>query len=224
MALFKRKENIPEMPPELAFPDLPPVPDLPPLSPNITQPQVRNLTASGYPSSDILQGMQQAIPPMRPAGPPMQQLQPIPSAPRFRMPLPPPPMPPASMAPPAPQAKLSTEDIQEIAEAIISEKWEKSEKEIDEIKRSQEDSSATISGMQERITNVEKKMDMVIQEVLGKVEEYGRGIADVGTELKAMQKVFGTVMPAFTENIKDLQDLVGEAKETGFKKKSRRKR
>jgi uncharacterized protein YoxC len=212
MAFFKKKA--PEVPPEFpeqALPQLPPLPELPPISPDITQPQIRDLTTKGYPSTDVLAGMQAA--PLRPAPAPMPttpQLPPIPTPPVFR---------PAPA--PAPAVKTTTEEIEEVAEAIISEKWQKFDKELDELKKSQEELSSAISGMQERITNVEKKIDMVIQEILGKVEEYGKGISDVGTELKAMQRVFNTIMPTFTENIKELQELVGAAKEKGFKKKAK---
>ena len=213
MALFKKKgpEAFPEMPADF---DLPSVPELPPLSPSINRPQMRDLTARGFTSADVLAGMQSSQ--MRPAGPQQQfqQLPPIPAPPVFRPSTP-------SISP----LRTTTAEIEEIAEAIIAERWQKVSRDFDEIKRTQEDISSTISGMQERISSVEKKMDMVIQEVLGKVEEYGKGISDVGTELKAMQKVFGTVLPSFTENIKELQELVGTAKEKGFKKpKGKRKR
>jgi uncharacterized protein YoxC len=214
MAFFKKKEfeALPEMPADLG--GLPPIPELPSFSQAMTQPQLRDLTTRGYPSTDVLAGMQAA--PMRSASAPAQtwsQLPPIPAPPSFR---------PTSQ--PSFMAKPATEEIEEIAEAIISERWQKISKDFDELKRSQEDLSSAISGVQERITSVEKKMDMVIQEILGKVEEYGKGISDVGTELKAMQRVFGTVMPTFTENIKELQEMVGEAKEKGFKKRKAKRR
>jgi len=220
MALFRKKEQdaLPDM--SMDFGSLPQIPELPPLSPSMSQPQLRDLTSRGFTSADVLAGMQASQ--MRPAGPQFQQnqqsqfqqLPPMPAPPVFR-----------PSAPSMPSGKSTTEEIEEIAEAIISERWQKFSRDFDEIKRSQEDISATISGMQEKISNLEKRMDMVIQEILGKVDEYGKGISDVGTELKAMQKVFGTVLPSFTENIKELQELVGEAKEKGFKKtKAKRKR
>jgi prophage DNA circulation protein len=175
----------------------------------MSQPQLRDLTGRGYPSTDVLQNMQASQ--MR--VPQMRELPPLPAPPMFR-----------PSASPMSRSPTSTEEMQEIAEAIISEKWQKFGKEFDELKRSQEDISSTISGMQERISGVEKKMDMVIQEILGRVEEYGKGISDVGTELKAMQKVFGTVMPSFTENVKELQELVGDAKTQGFQKPKRKKK
>lgn len=212
MALFKKKEEaFPEMPMnELGLSAIPPVPELPPFSQPMTQQQMRDLTTKGFTSADVLAGMQASQ--MRPASPvAMQQLPPIPAPPAFR----------PSSAPTYP-TKTTTEEIEEIAEAIIAERWQKFSRDFDEIKRTQDDIASTISGMQEKITNLEKRMDMVIQEILGKVEEYGKGISDVGTELKAMQKVFGTVLPSFTENVKELQDLVGTAKEKGIRKKRRR--
>lgn len=207
MALFKKKEEaFPEMP--LNELGLPAIPELPPISPSMTQQQIRDLTTKGFTSADVLAGMQSAQ--MRPAYPVMQ-LPPIPAAPAFR-----------PAAAPAYPTKTTTEEIEEIAEAIIAERWQKFSREFDEIKRTQDDISSTISGMQEKITNLEKRMDMVIQEILGKVEEYGKGISDVGTELKAMQRVFGTVLPSFTENVKELQELVGTAKEKGIKKRRKR--
>ena len=214
MALFKKKEEaFPEMN-ELGLPAIPPVPELPPLSPSMSQQQIRDLTSRGFTSADVLAGMQASQ--MRPAYPVMQQpqLPPIPAPPTFR-----------PSAQPAYPTKTTTEEIEEIAEAIIAERWQKFSRDFDEIKRAQDDIASTISGMQEKIMNVEKRMDMVIQEILGKVEDYGKGISDVGVELKAMQKVFGTTLPAFTENIKELQELVGTAKEKGIRKpKGKRKR
>jgi len=76
-----------------------------------------------------------------------------------------------------------------------------------------------LSNLSDRMTKLEMKLDAVQQAILGKVDEYGKNISDVGTELKAMQRVFGTVMPTFTENVKDLRELVDTAKVKGFKKK-----
>ncbi len=51
------------------------------------------------------------------------------------------------------------------------------------------------------------------------MDEYSKGISDVSTELKAMQKIFQTVMPQFTANIKELQALVEKKrKEKGGRK------
>ena len=190
----------PEIPPQLeALPELPPIEQMR-AEGRPTRDIVRDLTAKGYPSTDILAGFQ--TPQASPAFYPPQ------------MPMPPAPSPPPRFAP----VKPSTEEMQEIAEKIVEEKWKSAEKEIDTIRKWRDETETNLSNLSDRMTKLEMKMDSVEQAILGKVEEYGKSISDVGTELKAMQRVFQTTMPAFTENIKELQGLVEETKAKRHKK------
>lgn len=211
---FRKKPgdfSSPEIPPQLQnLQDLPPLPDMgpPPIDEMRAQGMsprdiVRDLTARGYPSADILSRFQ--TPQNSPASYPQQQ-----------MPMPPAPSPSFSRF--SSPAKPSTDEIQEIAEKIVEEKWKGAEKEIDTIKKWRDETETNLSNLSDRMTKLEMKMDSVEQAILGKVDEYGRAISDVGTELKAMQRVFSTTMPAFTENIKELQGLVEETKEKRRKK------
>ncbi|MGC8885347.1 MAG: hypothetical protein ACP5JY_02990 [Candidatus Nanoarchaeia archaeon] len=158
------------------------------------------------------QGLRPATPPPPPPSFEPQPVQPL-TARQLPAGMPAPPI----FKPEAP--KPLSEEIEETAEAIIAEKWEKFKRELEEIRKIQDDFSASLSGLSERMTNIEKKMDMVIEQILGKVEEYSKGVQDVGVELKAMQKMFNTLMPTFTENIKELQELVERAKTEGLKRK-----
>lgn len=161
---------------------------------------VRDLTSRGYPSTDILSGFQ------TPASSPANYPEPS-------MPMPPAP-PPFRFTPSRP----ATEEVQEIAETIVAEKWKESSRELESIKKWRDETESAISNLSDRMTKLEMKMDSVEQAILGKVEEYGKSISNVGTELKAMQRVFQTTMPAFTENIKELQGLVDETKSRRRKK------
>ena len=213
--LFRRKKEEPEVPPQFEIsPDLPDM-GAPPIEDMRAKGMssrdiVRDLTGRGYPSADIAAGLE------------MQG-----QTPAF-YPTPGPSMPPTMPAPPSPPprptpVRIPIEDIERVSEAIISEKWKDVSKDIDEIKKWRDDTETALSNLSDRMTKLEMKLDSVEQAILGKVEEYGRGIADVGTELKAMQRVFGTVMPTFTENIKELQELVGTAKVTGFKSRKKKR-
>ena len=50
------------------------------------------------------------------------------------------------------------------------------------------------------------------QGVLGKLEDYDHRMQDVGTELKAVGKVFKDVIPEFVDNVKELKDITRGAK------------
>lgn len=212
--LFRRKKEEPEIPPQFdlslseGMPDFgaPPVNEM--RSKGMSSRDiVRDLTAKGYPSTDIATGleMQGQSPAFYPTQGPMG-------------------MPPTMPAPPSPPqratpVRIPIEDIERVSEAIIAEKWKDVSRDIDSIKKWRDETDTALSNLSDRMTKLEMKLDAVQQAILGKVDEYGKNISDVGTELKAMQRVFGTVMPTFTENVKDLRELVDTAKVKGFKKK-----
>ena len=108
---------------------------------------------------------------------------------------------------------LLTEDIEQISEAIIAEKWKLLTKDIDSIRRWQEMAERNMQVLQDNFFKLDQRLSSLEQSIFQKVDEYGKGISDVGIELQAMQKMFKTVMPEFTSNIKELSELVGAARE-----------
>lgn len=117
--------------------------------------------------------------------------------------------------PSAPQSAEESniyERIEEIAESMIDEKWDEliaEVKKIVEWKEKIEEKQAKI------ISDVEKlKEDFTVlhQGVLGKLEDYDSRMMEVGTELKAVGKVFKDVVPQFVENVKELRDVTSKIK------------
>ncbi len=215
------------VPPVLKIPNTPiviPHPGLPPIEARMAELKAaglrdsevrRQMLSEGYSSQDLLAYLQtqQFAPTPGPTSMPLPTMQGMPMA------LPPPPPPPHY----EPDRKedvitLLTEDIQEISEAIIAEKWGQAKKEIEDVIRWREDAESRMAGMQDQLKALEAKMDSLEKAIFGKVEEYSHGISDVNAELKAMQRVFTTVMPTFTANIKELQNLVEGTKEKKRKK------
>ena len=47
---------------------------------------------------------------------------------------------------------------------------------------------------------------------MGKISEYDQNIIDVGTEMKAMEKVFQKVLPSLTENVNKLERMTKSSK------------
>jgi hypothetical protein len=54
--------------------------------------------------------------------------------------------------------------------------------------------------------------------LIGKVNEYDQNILNVGTEIKAMEKVFQKILPTFTENVSELSRITGKVRKVHKKK------
>ncbi len=104
------------------------------------------------------------------------------------------------------------ERIEEITESIIDEKWDDliaEVKKIVEWKESMEQKQAKIQG---DLDQLKENFTMLHQGVLGRLEDYDDRMREVGTELKAVGKVFKDVIPQFVENVKELSSVTEKMK------------
>ncbi|MBW2977662.1 hypothetical protein KY331_02345 [Candidatus Woesearchaeota archaeon] len=241
MALFgKKKEEAPGVPPGGA-PMPPPQPAGPPQGvptaiviqmrkQGLTNNQiVQTLQREGYSSSQIFDAMSQADikgivekpgegtavePGPAPAMPP-----PMPEGPAMPPTGAPPPMPPTTPgAPPSGAPSASKEEMEEVAESIIDEKWEELMKAVDKIVAWKETTDAKITKIEQKMDDLKSEFDALHKGILGKIEEYDKGIKGVGTDIKAMEEVFKKTLPTFTENIHELSRVTKQIK--GKKKKT----
>lgn len=105
------------------------------------------------------------------------------------------------------------ERIEEIAEGLIDEKWEDLISEVKKIIEWKQKTEETQIKIISDLDKLKEDFKVLHQSVLGKVEEYDKRMQDVGTELKAVGKVFKDVIPVFTENVKELRSITKSAKE-----------
>ncbi len=114
--------------------------------------------------------------------------------------------------PPAGDEGNIYERIESIAESLIDEKWDEliaEVKKIVEWKEAIEERQARIQGDLDRL---KEDFTVLHQGVLGKLEEYDTRMRDVGTELKAVGKVFKDVVPEFVENVKELKGITSRVR------------
>lgn len=193
MPLFARSKK--EEPAEPGFPEGTPLPEQP-YYPN--QPMEMQ---QGYPPQ---QAYEQQMPPPGPA-----------PAPQWPMP------PPGGMPPqmPMPGAPVDKERIEEVAEAIIDEKWNELLKDINKMIEWKEKTESRLLRIEQDITNLKANFESLHKGILGKISEYDQNLVDVGTEIKAMEKVFQKVLPTFTENVNKLSRLTKDVALSPAKKK-----
>lgn len=124
---------------------------------------------------------------------------------------------PMQQAPMAPPAETDREIIEEIAEAIVEEKWKEKEKDIAKIIEWRDEVATKLTQLQQQIDDLKSSFDSLHKGILGKITEYDENLTNVGTEIKAMEKVFSKVLPSLTESVNKLDRISSSS--VGIKKK-----
>jgi hypothetical protein len=111
-----------------------------------------------------------------------------------------------------PQRDSYTEKIEEITESIIKEKWEDFVKEMGDINIWKEKVRNDILSIKQELIRTQERFENLQRAVVGKVSEYDKDIREVGTEIKALEKVLERIIDPLTSNIRDLQKVTDELK------------
>ncbi len=112
----------------------------------------------------------------------------------------------------------SKEEIEEIVESVVEEKMEDMVKENKKISDWKDKTEDRISKIEQQLIDMKTNFDNLHKGVLGKIEEYDKGINDVGTEIKALEKVFQKILPTLTENVSELSRITQGMKAKTSKK------
>lgn len=102
-------------------------------------------------------------------------------------------------APPA-----QDERLQEIAEAIIEEKWNELIQSVTKVVEWKSSVELKISKMEQQIADLKERFAQLNSGVLERLGGYDKGIKEVGTEIRALEKVFEKILPGFVDNVQEL--------------------
>ncbi len=101
----------------------------------------------------------------------------------------------------------SDERIEEIAEAIIDEKWQELVKDVKKVIEWKDTVESRLDRLEQMMKDLKSSTDNMQRGIFGKISDYDKSINDVGTEIKAMEKVFQKVLPSLTESINRLDRM-----------------
>jgi|SRR3989338_3081179 len=167
---------------------------------------IQELERQGYNSSQIFDALNQINLSSPGFAQPMDMD--IPPQPNFHEQL----LPPQQIVQPQPQDIINKEQIEEIAEAIIDEKWKEFEEDIKIIIDWKEKKEEKINQLEQQIRDLTESLGNLHKSIVSKISDYDRNITDVGTEIKAMEKVFQKVLPSLTENVNKLDRMTKSSK------------
>lgn len=103
--------------------------------------------------------------------------------------------------------------IEELVEAIIEEKWDELLRDVNKIVQWKNKLETRVSEIEIRLDHLKDSYTELQKAIVGKVGEYDKHILEIGSEIKAMEKVFSKVLPAFTENVNELSKIANKLKE-----------
>lgn len=200
---------------------------------------IQNLQRAGYTNTQVFDAMNQADTKMAVEGvqpgvlqqapvqePQSQPQQPQPSPQMFTQP--PSDIPSNTFISPSPTPS-STMDVspssytdsqvktEELVEAIIEEKWSELIKDVNKIVEWKNKMESKISELEIQLGTLKDSFSDLNKAVIGKVNDYDKHILEIGSDIKAMEKVFSKVLPTFTENINELSRITNKIKGSGSK-------
>jgi len=211
--IFKKKKKAPPSPPP-PYPgetEEAPWPTPPTPAGELPMDQVRSLKDQGYANDQIITSLQNQgydpvtiqnaiaqvdagaaagpvseVPGLPPEGPPG-----IPSF-EERMP---------------PKKEAPAENVEEIAESIVEEKWEEFNKELGKITEWKDKSESRLVKAEQELEDLKDDVENLHKAIVAKIGEYDKNLLDVGTEIKAMEKVFQKVLPELTGSVSELSRI-----------------
>jgi hypothetical protein len=110
------------------------------------------------------------------------------------------------------QPEISKDQIEEIAEAIIDEKWKEFEEDVKKIVDWKDNTEVRINNLEQQIKDLTNSLNALHKNLISKITDYDKNIMNVGTEIKAMEKVFQKVLPSLTENVNKLDRMTRSSK------------
>jgi len=111
---------------------------------------------------------------------------------------------------------IAMESLQALVEAVIEEKWQDLIKNVSRIVDWKEKTDMRLAAIEQQIANLKDSFDKLHSSILEKIGDYDKTMVSVGTDLRAMEKVFSKILPGFMENVSELSRVTEDLK--GLKK------
>ena len=111
------------------------------------------------------------------------------------------------------QGNRDTEDmIEQIAESIINEKWQKLMENMGDLNMWKEKVRTDVLSIKQELVRLDAKVESLQKIIIGKVHDYDQHITEVGTDIKALEKVLQNVITPLSSNVKELSRITEKFK------------
>ncbi|MBI4154085.1 hypothetical protein HY501_02010 [Candidatus Woesearchaeota archaeon] len=101
----------------------------------------------------------------------------------------------------------SYDEIQSLVEEVIDEKWRDLLASMGDMVTWKTQVADDLEATKQELLRLQHRFDTLSVAVVGKVDDYGKGVRELGIEMKALEKVFEKILEPLTSNIKELEHL-----------------
>jgi len=129
-------------------------------------------------------------------------------APQFTQPTVPPTSPPVKIN----YSSDNIDEMEELIESVVDEKWRTLIENVGDIALWKDKVRTEVISIKQEIIRLENRFDNMQKAILGKVKSYDENMVEVGSDIRALEKVFSKILDPLTTNIKELNRLTKELK------------
>jgi hypothetical protein len=126
----------------------------------------------------------------------------------------------SEMAPPPMPSEVrrdsSIDEIERLLEEIIKEKWKEVGAKLGTLDAWKIRIDTKLGEFEKSLAELRSRLDGLQNTLTARNEEYGRVIVDTQTEIMALEKVMGKLVPSMTDSIKELRSVIEDTKKKPF--------
>ena len=101
---------------------------------------------------------------------------------------------------------------EELVEKIVKEKWKGVEGRVSTLEETKVELTNQVHDLQDELNELKSKYVQLQEDSTVRIEEYGKDLEGVGSQIKAMQRIMQNIIPDIAKNVKDLNDVVMKIK------------
>lgn len=104
------------------------------------------------------------------------------------------------------------ENVEVLIENIVEEKWQRAMETYGDMAAWKEKVRTEIISIKQELLRIRNKLENTESAILGKVTKYDKDIVEMGSEVRALEKVLQNILKPLTTSIKDLQSVTKKLK------------
>jgi len=113
---------------------------------------------------------------------------------------------------PTQPVKSEMENVEVLIENIVEEKWKRMMENYGDILSWKEKVRTEIIAVKQELLRLRTRLENTEQAILGRVTQYDKDIIEMGSDVKALEKVLQNILKPLTSSIKELQEVTRKLK------------